>query len=270
MSSTSDRISKRPEQAADVLRTAFSLCGRQALITGASSGLGLAIAKACVTAGGRVIMTGRREPVLAEAAATLGAAASYFVHDVREAVGHDEAIGTLEERYGPIDILVNNAGIHLKKAADRTTEAEFNNVLQTHVTGAFSLTRSLLPRMTARGGGSILFMASMTSLIGMPQVVAYAAAKSAYLGMVRSLACEYSGRGIRVNAIAPGWIESPMLEHALNGDGERRRRILERTPMARFGSPEEIGLAAVFLSSPAASFITGAVLPVDGGASIGF
>ncbi|MFM2089961.1 MAG: hypothetical protein RLZZ127_450, partial [Planctomycetota bacterium] len=105
---------------------------------------------------------------------------------------------------------------------------------------------------------------------GMPRVVAYSAAKSAYTGMTRALASELAADGIRVNAIAPGWIESPMLRQALAGDPARQARILARTPMARFGDPDDIGRTAVWLCSPAARFITGAVIPVDGGASIGF
>jgi gluconate 5-dehydrogenase len=124
--------------------------------------------------------------------------------------------------------------------------------------------------MLERKSGSILFIASMTSLIGLPQVVAYSAAKSAYLGMVRSLAVELSPNGIRVNCIAPGWIESAMLQQALGNDRARHDRILARTPLGRFGEPQDIGNAAVFLSSEAAKFVTGVVLPVDGGASIGF
>jgi gluconate 5-dehydrogenase len=110
----------------------------------------------------------------------------------------------------------------------------------------------------------------MASLFGVPFLVAYAAAKSAYLGMVHTLATEVSSRGVRVNAIAPGWIESKMMRNALTGDPERSRRILSRTPMNCFGTPEDIGLAATYLCSPAARFVTGVVLPVDGGISIGF
>jgi gluconate 5-dehydrogenase len=124
--------------------------------------------------------------------------------------------------------------------------------------------------MIERKHGSILFTASMASLFGLPLVLAYSAAKSAYLGMVRSLATEAGAFGIRVNAIAPGWIESDMLRKALTGDEQRSRKILSRTPMQRFGDPADIGWAAVYLCSPAARFVTGVVLPVDGGASIGF
>jgi len=124
--------------------------------------------------------------------------------------------------------------------------------------------------MKARGKGHILFRAWMTTFIGMPQVIAYSAAKAAFGGMVRALTADLAPSGIRVNALAPGWIDTPMLHKAVDGDPERKAKILGRTPMKRFGSTEDIGDAAVFLSSPAASFITGVVLPVDGGAVTGF
>ena len=124
--------------------------------------------------------------------------------------------------------------------------------------------------MIARGHGSVIFIASMASLFGIPRVIAYSAAKSAFIGMVRTLATEVSGDGVRVNAIAPGWIDSDMMRKALDSDPARRDKILARTPMGRFGEAEDIGYAAVYLSSPAAKFVTGTVLPVDGGVSIGF
>jgi gluconate 5-dehydrogenase len=143
-------------------------------------------------------------------------------------------------------------------------------MLNTHVLAAHNLTRLVLPAMIEARHGSLLFTASMTSLIGMPKVIAYSAAKSAYLGMVRALSAEVAEHGVRVNAIAPGWIESPMLRRALDGDPARSDRILARTPMNRFGEAEDIGWAAVYLCSPAARFVTGTLLPVDGGASQGF
>ena len=136
--------------------------------------------------------------------------------------------------------------------------------------GAQALTCAILPGMIERKHGNILFTASMASLFGFPLVMAYAAAKSAYLGMVRTLAVELSSQGIRVNAIAPGWIMTPILEKAVLPDAKRVEKILSRTPMNRFGEPEDIGWAAVYLCSPAAKFVTGVVLRVDGGASIGF
>lgn len=246
--------------------TSFSLQGETALITGGGSGLGLGIASCFVQAGARVILVGRRREVLAKAAGELGEHASFIAHDVNDV----DSAGELIERAGRVTILVNNAGIHLKKPAVETTPGEFGAVLQTHVVAAHALTRAVLPGMIERGHGSVLFTASMASLFGLPQVVAYAAAKSAYLGMVRTLAAELSPVGVRFNAIAPGWIESPMMRTALDNDPARRDKILARTPMNRFGTAEDIGWAAVYLSSAAAKFVTGVVLPVDGGASIGF
>jgi len=248
----------------------FRLDDEVALITGGGTGLGRAIAECFVISGARVVLVGRREDVLQQACQELGAAASYCVHDVTKRDAAEELIQHVEQSVGPLSILVNNAGVHLKKPAIETSAEEFDHVLQTHVVAAHNLTRAALPGMIERRHGSVLFTASMTSLLGMPLVIAYAAAKSAYLGMVRSLAVEASSHGVRINAIAPGWIETLMLHKALGGDEVRKNKILGRTPMNCFGQPEDIGWAATYLCSPAAKFVTGVVLPIDGGASIGF
>lgn len=248
----------------------FRLDGETALITGGGTGLGLAIARAMAAGGARVILAGRRAPLLEEAAAGIGPQAGFIPCDVKRFEDAANAVARAQSLFGPITILVNNAGIHLKKPAVETTEEEFLGVLQTHVLGSHALTRAVLPDMLRRKHGSLIFVASMASLFGIPNVLAYSAAKSAYLGMVRTLATEVSPSGVRVNAIAPGWIETEMSRKAMNGDPARKRRILERTPLGRFGEPEDIGAAAVYLCSPAAKFVTGAILPVDGGVSIGF
>jgi NAD(P)-dependent dehydrogenase (short-subunit alcohol dehydrogenase family) len=248
----------------------FSLKGETALITGGGNGLGFGIAECFVEAGARVVLVGRRADILQRAAKKLGKAATFEPHDIRALDEAENLIKWVSKRVGPISILVNNAGVHLKKSAVETTPAEFNAVLQTHVVAAFSLTRAVLPQMIKQKHGNILFTASMASLIGIPLVVAYSAAKSAYLGMVRSLATEVSPHGVRVNAVAPGWIESEMAANALNGDPKRSNKILARTPMNRFGTRRDIALAATYLCSPAARFVTGVLLPVDGGLSIGF
>jgi gluconate 5-dehydrogenase len=248
----------------------FLLDNELALITGGGSGLGLAMARCLAAAGARVVLAGRGEEKLKQAAASIGAQAGYVPHDVTKLTEAPALVEKVAKRYGPVTILINNAGIHLKKAAIETTEEDFLKVLTTHVLGAHALTRAVAPGMIQRRSGSVLFIASMTSLFGIPKVVAYSAAKSAYLGMVRALATELSPYGVRVNAIAPGWIETDMSRGAMKGDPEREKKILGRTPMGRFGDPDDIGMAAVYLCSPAAKFVTGVVLPVDGGASIGF
>ena len=135
---------------------------------------------------------------------------------------------------------------------------------------AFAMTRAFLPAMRAQKSGNVIFIASMTSYIGMPQVMGYSAAKSGVLGMIRALTAEVGGDGIRVNGIAPGWIDTPMLHRAVDQDIPRQQKILGRTPMMKYGEPEDIGWAAVYLCSDAAKFVTGTVIPVDGGALNGF
>lgn len=252
------------------MNSKFGLGGERALITGGATGIGYGIAKEMVAAGAEVVLVGRRESALREAAESLGERAFTATHDVTDVNGAEALIAGVTERFGPITILVNNAGNHVKKLADDISMEEFRWVLDTHLTGAFALTRAVIPAMKRARKGSILFTASMATFIGVPQVVAYSAAKAAYGGLVRSLAVELGEYGVRVNAIAPGWIRTPMLEKTVDIDPARRDRVLTRTPMRRFGEVAEIGTAAVFLAGAAASFITGTILPVDGGILIGF
>jgi gluconate 5-dehydrogenase len=253
------------------LMNAFSLEGQTSVITGGATGLGFGMARSFVAAGARVVLIGRREDELRKATTALGTAAHWVRHDVTDRTGADGVAEKVTQATGARPtILVNNAGVHLKKRAVETTSEEFSRILETHVIGAHALTRALLPGMIEARQGSVLFIASMAALFGIPQVVAYSAAKSAYLGMVRTLATEVSPHNVRVNAIAPGWIESDMMRKALDSDPTRRDKILGRTPMGRFGEAADIGWAAVYLCSSAAKFVTGAVLPVDGGVSIGF
>lgn len=249
---------------------AFSLRGETALITGGGTGIGLAMARALHAAGARVVLVGRREAELDAAVRELGAGASRVVHDVTHLDAAGELVGRVEREAGPVTCLLNNAGIHLKKPAVETTPAEFQQVLNTHLLGAHALTRAVAPGMMARRHGSILFTGSMASLFGIPLVIAYTAAKSAMVGLTKAYATEFSAHGVRVNCIAPGWIETAMSQKAMAGDPARKAKIIGRTPMAKFGQPEDIGWAAVYLASPAARFVTGVTLPVDGGASIGF
>jgi gluconate 5-dehydrogenase len=248
----------------------FTLQNETALITGGGSGLGLGIARCFCRAGAKVVLVGRRRDVLESACAELGDRSACVAMDITDFEAAGAGFETIVSHFGLPTILVNNAGIHVKKPAVETRPDEFEAVLRTHLTAAHNLSSLVLPGMLERRHGNLLFIASMASFIGVPNVIAYAAAKSGCLGMVRTLAAEVSGAGVRVNAIAPGWIKTPMLDQALDGDPERRAKILARTPMAAFGQPDDIGWAAVYLCSSAARFVTGAVLPVDGGASIGF
>ena len=249
----------------------FSLEGKLALITGGGSGIGFYIARCLVQAGAKVVITGRREAVLQEAVAALGDGnAHYFVNDITDLKSIPGLIESIEANVGEIDILINNAGINMKKHAIEVTDEDFDRIIQTNLHAVFSVTRECGKRMIERKRGSIIMITSMAALYGIDRVVAYTASKSAIGGMVKALTTEFSPYNVRVNAIAPGFIETPMMLTAMNGDPSRRDKAMDRTPMGIWGKPDDIGWAAVFLASEAAKFITGVSLPVDGGNSIGF
>jgi len=249
----------------------FSLANERAIVTGGGSGLGAAIARCLASVGARVVITGRREDVLRDMADRLGGAVSYVVHDVTEFSQANHLLAAAAEKNGgPATILINNAGVHLKKPALDESPEDYQRLLDVHVSGAMVLTRAVAPDMLEQGKGSVVFITSMAALFGIPNVAAYSAAKSAMLGLVRALAVEWSGRGVRVNAIAPGWIDTAMSRAALDSDPRRREKVLSRTPEGRLGEPDDIGWAAVYLCSPQAKFVTGHELVVDGGASVGF
>lgn len=248
----------------------FRLDGELALVTGGGTGLGRGIATSLVQAGARVVLLGRREAPLRETAAELGAAATWRVYDVTDEAGAPALVADIAASEGAATILVNNAGNQYKTPSIDATGDQFRETLAIHLVGPMALTRAAAAGMLARGRGSIVFITSMAAVFGLPRVAAYAAAKSAMLGVVRTLAVEWSARGVRVNAIAPGWVETDLMRKSVFSDPERKRRVLERTPMGRFGAVEDIGRAAVYLSSEAARFVTGHQLVVDGGIGIGF
>ena len=253
------------------LERPFCLDGETALITGGGTGIGFGIARCMVSAGARVVLVGRREAVLADACAQLGPQATFIADDITKTKDAGELVAAAEMlSKSHISILVNNAGTHLKKSAVETTPAEFQSVLNTHVLAAHALTRAVIPGMVQREHGSILFISSMAAYMGVPQIIAYSAAKSAFFGMVATLSAEVAAKGVRVNAIAPGWIFSDMTQRALDDDPGRKARVFSRIQMGRMGKPEDVGWAAVYLCSSVAGYITGVTLPVDGGAVVGF
>ena len=247
----------------------YSLEGKRILVTGGGQGIGLAISHAIVDAGGFAVLSGRHEETLAAACRELGDRSSFLVGDVSDLPSIPAFVAKVEEQ-GPLWGLVNNAGRNLKKDVVDTSDEEFLAVLQINLLGAFAMTREVGKRLLARGEGSILFVASMTSLFGIPKVCAYTASKAAVAGLAKQIATEFSPKGVTVNAVAPGFIDTAMSRKAFDGDPNRRAKVISRTPMDRLGTPEEVGMAAAFLLSPAARYLTGVVLPVDGGTSIGF
>lgn len=248
----------------------FDLTDKNILITGGRSGLGFAMAKCIAAAGGFPIIVGSSsDGVMREAAEKIGAGAGYHF-DVTEVGKADSFVEKMTERYGHIDGLINNAGVHCKKPFGETEPEDFGRVFDVHVFGAAALTRAVVRPMKERQSGSIIFISSMSAMIGMTEVSAYSAAKSAVLGLVKSLTGELADKGIRVNAISPGFIDTPMFHQAVDADIERQKKILSHTPMRCYGNAEDVGWAAVYLCSEAAKFVTGINLPIDGGCNIGF
>ena len=248
----------------------MSTASKVALVTGGGSGLGLAIAQNFTANGITTIIAGRNAEKLNAAKALIGDLCFARVCDVSNLAAIPTYIQSIINEFGRIDILVNNAGINQKKQFIDVTDEEFQRILTTNVCAVFALSREVVNHMLTNGGGSILNISSMASQYGLPKVIAYSASKSAIEGMTRAMAVELSPNGIRVNAIAPGFIYSAMTAKALDSDPERKAKVFGRTPMGHMGQPEDIGKAAVFLVSDAAKYITGAILPVDGGNSIGF
>lgn len=249
---------------------AFSLKGKVAIVTGGGSGLGLSMAKCMANSGAKVIITGHGSVDKLKKAVEEIPNASYFLIDVTKTEDSAKFVANIVKEFGSIDILVNNAGCHCKKPAEETSDQDFQNIFDVHVFGTMGLVRAVLPYMKKQREGSIINISSMSALVGLTNVVAYSAAKSAILGITKTLASEVSSYGINVNSIAPGFIDTPMFHKAVDGDIDRQNKILGHTPANNYGKPSDIGWAAVYLSSASASFITGTCLVVDGGFSIGF
>lgn len=243
---------------------------KTAIVTGGGSGIGLAISQSFVAAGIRTIIIGRDEAKLTAARDALGEGCVTIAFDLNNLQAIPELVDRIVTEFGPIDILVNNAGINLKKELVEVTDEEFQRILTTNVSAAFALSREVVKQMLQQEDGVIINISSMASQYGLPKVIAYTASKAAIEGMTRAMAVELSPRGIRVNCIAPGFIATEMSAKALNNDPERKQKVLSRTPMGAMGMPADIGAAALFLATDAARYITGVILPVDGGNSIGF
>ena len=241
-----------------------------AIVTGASSGLGKAIAEKFVQNNIFTIIIARDEKRAKETCQELGKLSAYEICDLNKLQMLPTLVSKIAEKYGRIDILVNNAGIHLKKPMLEVTDEEFQHIIHTNETVVFSMSREVAKVMVKQKSGTIINMSSMASQYGIPQVIAYTAAKSAVEGMTRAMAVELSPLGIRVNCIAPGFIKTNMSSSALDNDKVRKQKVMSRTPMGRLGLPEDVAKAAYFLSSDESEYITGTVMCVDGGNSIGF
>jgi 2-deoxy-D-gluconate 3-dehydrogenase len=240
---------------------------RLAVVTGSSRGIGAAIAVALAEAGADVIGIARTEEAQGETGAAvraLGRAFNAVRADLSSREGITDAMAGIEAIGRPLDILINNAGIAERNPAENHTDSQWDAVLAVNLSAPFLLAREIGTRMLARGNGSIVFLSSMNAFQGGRNVVGYTAAKAGIGGVVRALANEWAGRGVRVNAIAPGYVETE-LTLGRQGDPDRIASLTPRIPAGRWAQPRDLAGAAVFLSSDAASYVHGITLAVDGG-----
>jgi NAD(P)-dependent dehydrogenase (short-subunit alcohol dehydrogenase family) len=245
-----------------------SLQGRRVLVTGGGTGIGRAIALGAARAGAAVAVSGRRPEPLAEVAAT-AARDGHTVHaipgDVADPASARRLVAAADDTLGGLDGLVNAAGIHGVWPSEQLTDEDFERIVATNLTGAFRVSREAGRRMLARGSGAILHIASLSSFGGFPRRLAYGAAKAGIVRLTQTLAVEWAPRGVRVNALAPGFVRTAITDRLVASGQLDVRQIEARTPMGRRAEPDDMAGPAVFLLSDDAAFVTGHTLVADGG-----
>lgn len=246
--------------------------GAAVLVTGGTSGIGAAIARAFGDAGAGVMLTGRDAERGAEVTADIasdGGKAEFIAADITGEGACERLVDATLDRFGRLDVLINNAGIIHYADAVETTDDQWGNTIAVNLTAAFRMSRAVIPAMRARGGGAIVNIASDWALVGGKRAVAYCASKGGLLLMTKAMALDHAGENIRVNAVCPTDVDTPMLDYELEISGLGRLEGLakagEAIPIGRVGTPDDVARAVLFLASDQASFLTGVGLPVDGG-----
>jgi NAD(P)-dependent dehydrogenase (short-subunit alcohol dehydrogenase family) len=242
------------------------LAGKVAIITGGGSGIGKAIAQAFVREGAKVVIAGRDREKLERAAAAIGGECLAVSADVSKKNEVQKLVDAALDRFKQINVLINNAAVLLPGTAETLSEEAFDQTFNINVRGLWLLSRAVLPQMRASGGGSIVNIASVLSMVGARNRVAYAASKGAVMAMTKAMALDHAAENIRVNCICPGIVATEMVARFSLDENARRQRVAMH-PMGRFGQPEDVASAAVFLASDESGWTTGSVITVDGGYS---
>ena len=253
------------------MNTLFDLSGKVAIVTGGNGGIGLGMATGLAQAGATLVIAGRDEDKNLAAVThlqALGATAVAVSVDVQSEASIHALVAQALHHFGRIDIWVNNAGMNIRKQPQDYELAEWNKVLQTNLTSAFSCSQAVYPEFKKNGGGKIINIGSMMSLFGASFATPYAASKGGLVQMTRAMACAWAPENIQVNAILPGWIDTALTRQARIDVKGLHDRVLDRTPAKRWGMPDDFAGIAVFLASSASDFLTGTAIPVDGGYSI--
>ena len=249
----------------------FDLGGRVAIVTGGNGGIGLGLARGLADAGANIAVVGRNETKSKAAVndlAARGVKAASVVADVTDKEAVARMVESVTAEFGRIDILINNAGINVRKPPHALAIEEWESVIDTNLTSAFLCSKAVYPAMKAARGGKIINIGSMMSNFGASFTPAYAASKGGIVQFTRACACAWASDNIQANAILPGWIDTDLTERARAEVSGLNERVLARTPAARWGTIDDFAGIAVFLSSAASDFVTGAAIPVDGGFSV--
>jgi 2-deoxy-D-gluconate 3-dehydrogenase len=246
----------------------FDLSGRVAIVTGGNGGIGLGMAEGLAAAGAAVVVAARNREKSATAVAALrklGGESAFVAFDVAKPASCRAMVAEVLDRFGRLDILVNNAGMSIRKPPETYEDAEWQQVLDTNLNGAFACCQAAHAPMKEQGGGKIINIGSMMSIFGGAYAAPYSTSKGGIVQLSKSLGTAWAKDNIQVNAVLPGWIDTELTQRAREQVAGLNERVLSRTPAGRWGVPSDLAGIAVFLAAPASDFVTGAAIPVDGG-----